>query len=70
MSQKSSALERFLDRIIETYTATPRDDPETVGYSLRPTKAERKMWDRERGSDSTDEEYRDHGLDNLAQPFV
>jgi len=27
-----------LDRIIEKYTATPREDPEFVDYALRPAK--------------------------------
>ena len=70
MSHKSSALEKFLDRIIETYTATPRNDPETIAYSLRPTKAQRKMWDQERGSDNADEDYVDNFLDKFARSSV
>ena len=38
MKKQTSALDRFLDQIIEKYTATPQGEDETIDYALRPTK--------------------------------
>jgi hypothetical protein len=39
-----------LDRIIEKYTATPRNDPELVNYSLQPSRRKRRSSRRGRGA--------------------
>jgi len=40
MKKQTSALDRFLDGIIEKYTATPRKEVQICDYTSRPTKKE------------------------------
>jgi hypothetical protein len=42
MDDKATEHERVLDRIIEKYTATPRDDPDRINYYMRPVRKERR----------------------------